>query len=669
MSRAMRRAKSKRERKQARRAAVLGLLVAGASGSLGASVLIAAPAQAASFQVTNLNDSGAGSLRAAIAAANAADGADTITFAPGASSGVIELTSGELEITDDLTLTGPGSGKLTIDGGGRSRVLNMVGTAGIESVVVSGLTVTGGLAPTWEYEYYDEIHQDLRPGGAVYGDFQVDNVPLSYFDHKNHSVTLVDLVVSDSKSDDGGGMYVYGADTVDVIDSVFDGNSATDSGYGGGISVYAGQLRITDSTISNNHAADGGGGISVGNAVITGSTISNNTVGGSFTYEGEEYAFGSGGGISASGELTLSNVTIVANQASAAGGGLSVGGVATLSGVTIAGNSAGGGGGVDIWNDDGGLSARSSIFAGNTAAASSARDLSAADGAFVDLGFSLVQSTPAAGTIAELVVGSNIFGQDPQLGELADNGGPTMTMLPAVTSPVIDKGKSFGLSTDQRGESRPADLPGVTNAIGGDGSDMGAVERTAGDGEPASVVSNTTLPTIGGTAQVGSVLTATGTGSWTPADVTTARQWLRNGTPVPGATGSSYRLAAADMGARIALRVVASKSGFTPATAESLPTPPVVRGVLAVAGVPTVKGKAKVGKKLKVTSPSSTPAAPVRIQWLRNGKPIAGATRTSYKLKKKDKRKRLSVQLTYVLPGYGNAIRHSAPTGKVRSKR
>src|SRR5262245_38214583 len=64
------------------------------------------------FHVTTLGDSGAGSLRAAVARANSHPGADTIDFDPGL-AGTIALTGGELDITGDLTITGPGADKLT----------------------------------------------------------------------------------------------------------------------------------------------------------------------------------------------------------------------------------------------------------------------------------------------------------------------------------------------------------------------------------------------------------------------------------------------------------------------------------------------------------------------------------------------------------------------------
>ena len=65
---------------------------------------------------------------------------------------------------------------------------------------------------------------------------------------------------------------------------------------------------------------------------------------------------------------------------------------------------------------------------------------------------------------------------DPLLGPLQDNGGPTPTMLPLAGSPAIDQGRSFGQTTDQRGQPRPFDNPAIPNASAGDGSDIGAVE-------------------------------------------------------------------------------------------------------------------------------------------------------------------------------------------------
>src|SRR5262249_18426300 len=63
------------------------------------------------FTVLTLLDSGPDSLRAAVAAANANPGADSIDFA---TTGTITLTSGQLDITDSVTINGPGAGALTL---------------------------------------------------------------------------------------------------------------------------------------------------------------------------------------------------------------------------------------------------------------------------------------------------------------------------------------------------------------------------------------------------------------------------------------------------------------------------------------------------------------------------------------------------------------------------
>ena len=57
----------------------------------------------ATITVTNLHDSGAGSLRSALS--NAISG-DTITFAQNLAGGTLILTSGELDITKNLTING-----------------------------------------------------------------------------------------------------------------------------------------------------------------------------------------------------------------------------------------------------------------------------------------------------------------------------------------------------------------------------------------------------------------------------------------------------------------------------------------------------------------------------------------------------------------------------------
>jgi Ca2+-binding RTX toxin-like protein len=94
----------------------------------------------ATFTVTNTNDSGAGSLRQAILDANAAPGADEIEFAATA-SGTIQLTSGRLQITSDLTINGLGAAALTVDGNGAD-VFEIAGAG--NTVALTAITVENG---------------------------------------------------------------------------------------------------------------------------------------------------------------------------------------------------------------------------------------------------------------------------------------------------------------------------------------------------------------------------------------------------------------------------------------------------------------------------------------------------------------------------------------------
>src|SRR5262249_36686896 len=80
------------------------------------------------FTVTNLDDSGPGSLRQAVLDANAAKGANEIDFAHRI-RGVIALQSGQLDITGDVIVDGPGADQLAISGQHASRVFNIGGGA------------------------------------------------------------------------------------------------------------------------------------------------------------------------------------------------------------------------------------------------------------------------------------------------------------------------------------------------------------------------------------------------------------------------------------------------------------------------------------------------------------------------------------------------------------
>src|ERR1035438_2572158 len=106
-----------------------------------ACLLLAGSALANTVTVKNLNDSGTDSLREAIAATG---NGGTINFLAGL-TGTISLTSGELGIGRNVTITGPGATSLSVsgwaDGPSPSRVFNIQSSA---TVTISGLTITDG---------------------------------------------------------------------------------------------------------------------------------------------------------------------------------------------------------------------------------------------------------------------------------------------------------------------------------------------------------------------------------------------------------------------------------------------------------------------------------------------------------------------------------------------
>lgn len=185
---------------------------------------------------------------------------------------------------------------------------------------------------------------------------------------------------------------------------------------------------------------------------------------------------------------------------------------------------------------------------------------------------------------------------------------------------------------------------------------------------------NVTPVTISGTAQVGATLTAT-PGAWAPAPTTRSYQWRRDGAPIVGATGTTYTAVAADAGTVLTVTesvtgthligVPVTSVGVTVAAAPVTAAPQVVPAVNTK--VPAVRGKAKVGRKLVASAGSwNAPGHTFRYQWLRNGKPIAKATKSSYKLTKKDKKKRISVRVTAVRSGYPSVSATSRATGRVK---
>lgn len=156
-------------------------------------------------------------------------------------------------------------------------------------------------------------------------------------------------------------------------------------------------------------------------------------------------------------------------------------------------------------------------------------------------------------------------------------------------------------------------------------------------------------PRIRGRHDVGSTLTAV-PGAWGPNGVALRYQWLRAGQPIKGATRASYRLVRADAGRRVAVRVTGALAG-TPAVTRTAPAVAVTR--LLTAKRPRIDGRLVVGRTVRALTPGWKPGA-IRFtyRWLRDGRPIAGATGKRYDVRRADRGHRIVVVVTGHKAGY-----------------
>jgi putative cell wall-binding protein len=479
--------------------------------------LVVVPAEvagAATRTVTDPGDAGPGTLRQLVADAAAGD---VIQFDPSITS--ITL-AGPITIDKSLTISGPGSGSLTIDGGSAGRIFYAYGASTVpDDVTISHVTLTHGSAAV---------------GGAVYAkgeDLTLTDVAIVdsastgngggvAFDGADGASLAVDgsTITSGSAAVDGGGIWAHNVTApVTITDSTISSGSAGANGGGIAFDGSGGASLVVDgSTITSGSAAVDGGGISVLGAsapvTITDSTISSNESGtgpsagqgggiwakqasGLLRIErssvtgnvadpdaGETLERGGGiyakyvdvtlvdatvsgnaadqgGGVFLERTLSATNVTI-ADNVGTTGGGVFLGGagVADLASTTIAGNAAATeGGGIDGPAQT--VTMRDTVIADNTAPAHP--DLAAMT---VSATYSLVEEA--------LVAGDGNRTGDPLLGPLTGNGGPTPTKLPGAGSPLIDAGDPAYTgppSTDQRGGTR----------VQGRAIDIGSVETAA----------------------------------------------------------------------------------------------------------------------------------------------------------------------------------------------
>lgn len=400
--------------------------------------------------VTNINDSGPGSLRQAIE--DVCTGGK-ITFEPSLSGQTITLAS-RLEIKRDLTLDASTLASSLIISGNNS---------------VSVMQVEPDITVTLN-------HLTLKDAFSSWG--ALTNLG---------NLTLVNSTISDSVSDYYGGA-ISNFGTLNIQNGSIVNNSAAENGGG----IYnEGTLTLTNTLISNN-GANNGGGINTINGIlkITGGILSNNSA---VTQGGAVYNFGT---------ASVKDTTFTGNSSNHSGGAIyhSYSGMFTVESSTFTNNSSSSLGG-GIYNDEDQLEIRNSTFFGNTAdfggaiynngSVFAAATLTLKNNTFSEneaiqgggvynAGTLVLSNSILANSVTGAdchnvsgVVNSNgnnlietngtapencdipALSLDPRLAPLGDHGGLTQTMSLLAGSPAIDAGDDATCTTtDQRGYPR-----------------------------------------------------------------------------------------------------------------------------------------------------------------------------------------------------------------------
>ncbi len=332
-------------------------------------------------------------LRAAVEEANSNPGNDIITLGYGnytldiAGSGEDNAATGDLDVTDSLEIIGVGPDHTFIDASALDRVFDILGKQ--TQVTLSQLTIMNGNLPAGLYS--------TEKGGAGIrnqGMLSLDTV-----------VITGNIVNGTDNGDSGGGIQNNG--TCLLTNSSISENQAA---QGGGImNSSAASLRITASTIMTNRSLRGAGLMNEGSAILTNSTFAANNCQGSSS---------AGGALFNRDQMHLIHCTVADNSAMAGGGLHGNGGNITITNTLLANNGGG----------------------GNCSPSTT----------ILSEGHNLSSDNSCELTVRDLI---NI---NPRLLPLRKNGGATMTFALSPVSPAIDSGSPLAnITNDQRGEDRP----------------------------------------------------------------------------------------------------------------------------------------------------------------------------------------------------------------------
>ena len=520
--------------------------------------LLAPQAHAASLVVRNLNDDGEGSLRAAIAAANADPGADTITFRNGL-DGLLALQA-PLDIGTDITIIGPGpSGRNAIKLYGRqaTSILAIVGS-GSTTVSISGLQFLEGYSSdgggcinmvdadvTLTNVVFKQCHSDSGGGGiSAYGFLATGTLTLNDFAMVSNTgnragglwvgngfeVTVSNGTFSRNLGD-AGAVAIDGPESQNFENVLFQANLGMSAGALYDISTGDGTTSFSACTFIANHAQDTGaiyadyttGGSGGKSMLVTNSTFL-------FNYGN----IGAGaievtGGSDASFKILFDTIMYNTSESGTAGG-LVAGGPTQVSHSVITEN-------IGYYGEE-------------------EDDIDVGYLSVVEFGYSLLgEAEPSDATDPILDTWtSGKIGADPEL-QLFSVPGQLPMMLPTINSPLINGGaQSFNVAeveTDARGLPRRA---GVRY-------DVGAVEWQA----PLKPQNTTAIGAVGAIRVSWEAPTSAGDSAVTGYRVfrKVGNRWVKEATT--GATGRSLLIGGLVAGRSYTFFVVAiNKAGLGP---------------------------------------------------------------------------------------------------------
>ena len=378
-------------------------------------------AWSADITVTSVANSGAGSLRQAVA--SAASG-DRILFASSLNGQAIILTSG-LVINKSLTLEGNGPTATVISGGGATRVMEVTG---------------GGLVTVRDLSIIDG--RVVGEGGGLLV--------------TSTNVTLISVYIDGNEaggvSGRGGGIYLGGTSALSMTRSKLRHNTA--GGQGGGLWMATGtQANLTTTEVNDNLVSR----LTLGASRLAGGGIHN--AGGQLTIEQTTVAYNSapggremlGGGVAtgAAGTLSVDRSTITGNTVGGTGGGIYAESGATITRATIINNQAANGGGYTH-----AAAPQQQVILTGTALTNNIGPITNPDflllsGLQTSGGYNLIGSD-TAGQFTQRTTDTE--GVDGLFQPLTDNGGVTLTHLPETGSPAVNRGNPEDQTRDQLGK-------------------------------------------------------------------------------------------------------------------------------------------------------------------------------------------------------------------------